>query len=66
MGRLVARVGEIRIYTKLWSSKLKESDHSKELVVDGKIILEWILGKDGGKLWTVFIWLRVRTNGGLL
>jgi hypothetical protein len=27
--------------------------------VDGKIILERILGKYGGKMWTGFIWLRV-------
>jgi hypothetical protein len=30
---------------------LKGSDHWKYLDVAGKIILEWILGKYGGKLW---------------
>jgi len=34
--------------------------------VDGRIILEWILGKYDGKVWTVFIWLRIGTNDGLL
>jgi hypothetical protein len=34
--------------------------------VERKIILEWILGKEGGKLWTEFIWLRIGTSGGLL
>jgi hypothetical protein len=32
--------------------------------VDGKIILEWILGKQAGKVWIGFIWLRIGTNGG--
>jgi hypothetical protein len=33
--------------------------------VDGSMILEWILGKQGVKLWTGFIWLRIGTSGGL-
>jgi hypothetical protein len=34
---------------------LKGIDHSKDLGVVGKIILEWILGKHGGNVWTGFI-----------
>jgi hypothetical protein len=34
--------------------------------VDEKIILEWILGKYVGKVWTGCIWLRIGTSGGLL
>jgi hypothetical protein len=45
---------------------LKGRDHSEDLGVDRKIILEWVLGKYGAKLWTQFIWLRIGTNGGLL
>jgi hypothetical protein len=41
-------------------------DHSEDLGVDGKIILEWILEKCGGKEWTGCMWLRIGTNGGLL
>jgi len=26
-------------------------DHLEYLVVDGRIILDWILGKEGGKVW---------------
>jgi hypothetical protein len=48
------------------SEHLKGSDHSEDLGVDGKIILEWILGKQGGKLWTGFIWVGIGTSGGLL
>jgi hypothetical protein len=36
---------------------------SEDLDVDGKII-EWILGKQGGKVWTEFIWLKLGTSGG--
>jgi hypothetical protein len=31
-----------------------------------KIILEWILGKVGGKVWTGFRWLRIGISGGIL
>jgi hypothetical protein len=30
----------------------KRRHHAEELDADGRIILEWILGKEGGKLWT--------------
>jgi hypothetical protein len=33
---------------------------------DDRIILEWILEKECEKVWTGFIWLRIRTSGGLL
>jgi hypothetical protein len=48
------------------SEKLKGGDHSQELGIDRKIILEWILRKQGGKLWNGYIWRRIRTSGGLL
>jgi hypothetical protein len=38
---------------------LKERDHSEDLGVDEKMILEWILEKYGGKVWTGCIWLRI-------
>jgi hypothetical protein len=36
--------------TKLWSENLKGKDLSEVLGVGERIILEWILGKYGGKL----------------
>jgi hypothetical protein len=45
--------------TKLWSENLKGRGYSEDVGVDKKIILEWILGKCGGEVWTGFIWLRV-------
>jgi hypothetical protein len=34
--------------------------------VDGKTVLEWTIGKQGGKVWTGCMWLRIRTSDGLL
>jgi hypothetical protein len=45
---------------------LKRGYHLEELSVDGRIILKLISEKRGRKLWTGFIWLRIRTSGGLL
>jgi hypothetical protein len=45
---------------------LKGTDHSEELRVDGKITLEWILGKYGWKVWIEYIWFRIWTSDGLL
>jgi hypothetical protein len=39
---------------------------SEDLGVVEMIILEWVLGKYDGKLWTGLIWLRIETSGGLL
>jgi len=42
-------------------------DHLEDLGLDGKIILEWILEKDGGNMWTSFMWLRIGSyDDGLL
>jgi hypothetical protein len=31
-----------------------------------RIIFIWVFEKQGGKVWTGFIWLRIGTSGGLL
>jgi hypothetical protein len=51
---------------RFWSENLKGRDNSEVLDIDGRIILEEILGKCGGKVWTGFIWLKIGTSGGLL
>jgi hypothetical protein len=51
---------------KFLSEKLTVRDHSKDLGVDGKIILECILGKQSGKLRAGFNWLRTEAGGGPL
>jgi hypothetical protein len=49
-----------------FSRKTEGKGHSEDLGVDGRIILEWILEKWGGKMWTECIWLRMGSSGGLL
>jgi len=48
-----------------WSVSLKRRDHSEDVGVDGRMILEQILGKYDGNL-TGFICLRIGTCSGLL
>jgi hypothetical protein len=42
---------------------LKGRDHLENLGIDGKIILEWILNRWDGKLWTGLIWLVLGISG---
>jgi hypothetical protein len=42
-----------------YEGKLERRDHSEDLGVHRKIILKWTLDKEGGKMWTEFIWLRI-------
>jgi hypothetical protein len=49
--------------TKFWSENLKVGDYAEDIGVDGRIILDWILGMESGNVWIGFIWLRTRTSG---
>jgi len=51
----VARMEEIRNAYEIWLENLKRKDHSEDTCVDRKIILEWMLGKQGEKMWIGFI-----------
>jgi len=44
----------------------KGRDHFEDRRVDGRLIAERILKKDGATLWTGFIWLRIGASGGTL
>jgi hypothetical protein len=46
-----------------WLECLNGRDHLEDLGVDGKIKLEWSLGKWGGKVWIGCISLRIETSG---
>jgi len=50
--------------TVFWLEIPKERGHSDDLGVNGKIILEWILGTQNGKVWTECIWLRMGQMAG--
>jgi hypothetical protein len=58
--------GKREIHTEFWLGNPKESDHLKDLDIKRAIILKLMLKKWDGRVWTVFIWIRVRTNGRLL
>jgi hypothetical protein len=47
------------MHTKFWLTHLKGRDQSKGLGVDKRITLEWILGKQVGKVWSGCIWLKM-------
>jgi hypothetical protein len=50
----------------LWWENLKGKDHSEDVEADGNIIVELILGKYDGKLWTGCIGFRAGSSGELL
>jgi hypothetical protein len=53
------------MHTIFWFENLKVRDCSKDTGIDGKKILDLILGKWGGKVLTGCFWLRIGTSGGL-
>jgi len=54
------------MHREFWLENLKWKRPHEDLGVEGKIILEWILGKQGGNVCTGCIWLRTGTSGRLL
>jgi hypothetical protein len=45
---------------------MKGRDHSEHLGIDWRIILNWIFGKQGLKVWTGATWLKTGTGDRLL
>jgi hypothetical protein len=62
----LACIEEMTNKYKIVVGNTNERSHSVNLGVNGKLISVRILGKQGGKLWTGFIWLRIGASGGLL
>jgi hypothetical protein len=54
------------MHTKFFSETLKGRDHAEDSGVDGRIILEWILGKYGEKVWTGCAWVKIAITDGIL
>jgi hypothetical protein len=49
-----------------YSENPKEKDHTEDIGVDGRIMLEYILEERDGKLCIGFIWFRMGNSGDLL
>jgi hypothetical protein len=64
--RCVGQGGNQKCIQKFGGEKMKRKDHSEGLGVCARIILERILKKEGGRVWTGFIWFRRETSGGFL
>jgi hypothetical protein len=60
----VQEAGEV--HTVVWWVSLREGDHSENLGVDGRILLQGIFKQWNGESWTELLWLRIGTGGGLL
>jgi hypothetical protein len=52
--------------TRVWWESPNVGDHLKDQGVDGRMGLEWILGRLAEGVWIGFTWLRIGTVGGLL
>jgi GTP-dependent phosphoenolpyruvate carboxykinase len=62
-----ANMGEKRgkVHAVVWWGSLREGDYLKDLSIDKKIILEWILKKLVARVCSGLIWLRLGTSGRL-
>jgi hypothetical protein len=63
---LVACMAKVRNAYTILVVKPEGKSHLKDLGVDGSIILKWIFGKKGWRVWIEFSWLMIGTGGGFL
>jgi hypothetical protein len=61
----VAHRGRGEAYKEFWWGNPRERDHLENPGLNKRIILKWIFSTWDGA-WTGLIWLRIRTDGGLL
>jgi hypothetical protein len=58
----VARMGRRGMHIGYWWESQKERDHWEDQDVGGWTILNWILERQDGTVWTGLIWLRIGTS----
>jgi hypothetical protein len=61
----VASIGNMKNAYKILIGKPEQKRPAEDLGIEGKVTLQLILGKQGGKMWTGIIWLRIGTSGRL-
>jgi hypothetical protein len=62
----VERMGGGGEVYRVWWESPRERDHLKDQGVDGRMGLEWIVGRLAGRVWSGFTWRRIGIVGGLL
>jgi len=63
--RHLARRERRVVHTGFWWGNRRERDHLEDPGADRNIILRWKFRKWHVEAWTVLIWLRIGTDGGL-
>jgi len=63
MGGACSKHGRYGKHYKIVVVNPERRDHVEDLDVDGKIILECILGYWGWKSWNGYIWITIGTSG---
>jgi hypothetical protein len=53
------------MHTEFLSGKMRRKDHMKDLGINGRITLRFILKKWGGMVWTGLIKVKLRTSGSI-
>jgi hypothetical protein len=64
--RHMACMGEGRNVYRVLVRKPEGKNHLEDRGMDGRLGSKCILGRLGGRGWSVFTWLRIGTGGGLL
>jgi hypothetical protein len=53
------------MHSELYLENVRGKYHLEDLGIDWCVILNWVFKKNGGRMWTGLVWLRVTANGGL-
>lgn len=59
-------VGRREMHADFLLGNMNETCLLKDVGVNGRILLKWVLWKQDGRAWTGFIWIRIGISDGLL
>jgi hypothetical protein len=57
--------GDDKLHNSGWEP-CRERGHLRDIGIEGKIILKFVLKEQGMRMWTELIWIRIEFSGGLL